>query len=358
MVKTRILQIVPGNMNMGGIERFIMGLYKNIDRTKYQFDFIVHSQEKNYFEDEILALGGRVYHLPPKAKDILNYKKQLCEIMKTYQIVHIHASYAFMYFEAKWAKKLGKLVIFHSHSSKQEGKKLILHKILKPYLCKFIDVKCAVSSAAAKFMYKDLSNIQYIFGFNINKFIYSSTNRLQIRKQLNITDNDYLVGCIARLDAQKDPVYTNDIFKKLINRKNIKCIFIGDGKYKEELMIKDKFENKIIFTGNVKDPEKYLSALDAYVLPTKYEGIGTSIIEAEINGLRVYSSKEGTPIELFKLSDKLNILSKSDINSWINLILHDLDESKNYQRVENIKKYNKFDIKECANRMENIYDKI
>lgn len=352
----RILQILPGNMNMGGIERFLMELYKNINRTEYQFDFIVHSKEKNYFEDDIKSLGGKIYHLCPKAKHIIKYKKELTSILADYDIVHIHASYSFAYFEAKWAKNLNKSVIVHSHSSKQTGKKLFLHKLLKRRLNKFVDIKCAVSSKAAEFMFEDITDVQYIFGFDINKFTFSNKNRKIIRTKLKINDNQYLIGCIARMDDQKDPLFTYEIFSNLVHEKDIQCVFIGDGKYKQQL-INDNQSDAILFIGNVKHPELYLSALDAYILPTKYEGIGTSLIEAEINGLRTYSSKEGTPFEI-KISKKLDILDKNSPQTWSNKILQDKFINKNYSRIEKISDYSKFNIKKCAKDMQKIYDHL
>lgn len=337
---------------MGGIERFLMELYRNIDRSQYQFDFIVHSPEKNYFEADIQNMGGHIYHLFPKAKHIFKYKKELTRIMKDYNIIHIHASYAFSYFEAKWAKKLGKKVIVHSHSSKQQGKKLVIHKLLKEAFNNNIDVKCAVSNQAAKFMFTKNSDVKKIFGFNIKKFIFSEKDRKYIRNKLGVKSDEYLVGCIARMDEQKDPMYTNKIFKELIKKDGIKCIFVGDGKYRESLMQQDK-EDKIIFTGNVREPEKYLSALDAYVLPTKYEGIATSIIEAEINGLRIYSSEEGTPTEA-KISDKLTVLSKQDVKIWVQQILKNSEEK--IRRTIDLQNYNNFDIVKCTKKMEKLYN--
>ena len=337
---------------MGGIERFLMGMYKNLDRTRYQFDFVVHSPEENYFEPEIQEMGGRVYHLSPKAKHLFKYKKELTEVMKNYHVVHIHSSYAFSYFEAKWAKQLGKRVIVHSHSSKQLGKKLLVHQLLKRGLNSNIDVKCAVSREAAQFMFTRNSAVKLIFGFDIRKFVFSKENRDAIRKKIGVAPDEYLVGCVARMDDQKDPLYTNEIFKRLAGVRGVKCVFIGDGKYKESIMQQDQGSG-IIFTGNVREPEKYLSALDAYVLPTRYEGIATSIIEAEINGLRVYSSQEGTPGEA-KISNNLTVLSKQNVDEWGQRIL--ADREKEPHRTVALQEYANFDIVKCTRDMEEIYN--
>lgn len=349
----RILQILPGSMNMGGIERFLMEMYENLDKSCYQFDFVVHSPEENYFEAEIQKMGGRVYHLLPKAKHIFKYKKELVKLMKNYNIIHIHSSYAFSYFEAKWAKQLGKRVIVHSHSSKQLGKKLLVHKLLKKGFNNNIDVKCAVSKKAAQFMFTKNSNVKLVFGFDTEKFTFSEKDRDDIRNKLGVKPNEYLVGCIARMDDQKDPLYTNEIFKRLIKVDGIRCVFVGEGKYKESITHQDR-DNGIIFTGNVQDPEKYLSALDAYVLPTKHEGLGASIVEAEINGLKVYTSKEGT-LEEVKISNNLTALSKRNMEDWVKQILG--DRKKKTQRAVDLQKYDNFDIVKCTKDMEEIYNR-
>ena len=349
----RILQILPRSKNMGGIERFLMEMYENLDKSCYQFDFVVHSPEENYFEAEIQKMGGRVYHLLPKAKHIFKYKKELVKLMKNYNIIHIHSSYAFSYFEAKWAKQLGKRVIVHSHSSKQLGKKLLVHKLLKKGFNNNIDVKCAVSKKAAQFMFTKNSNVKLVFGFDTEKFTFSEKDRDDIRNKLGVKPNEYLVGCIARMDDQKDPLYTNEIFKRLIKVDGIRCVFVGEGKYKESITHQDR-DNGIIFTGNVQDPEKYLSALDAYVLPTKHEGLGASIVEAEINGLKVYTSKEGK-LEEVKISNNLTALSKRNMEDWVKQILG--DRKKKTQRAVDLQKYDNFDIVKCTKDMEEIYNR-
>ena len=156
-----------------------------------------------------------------------------------------------------------------------------------------------------------------------------------------------------RMDAQKDPLYTNEIFKRLIKVDGIRCIFVGEGKYKKSIMQQD-YKDKIIFTGNVREPEKYLSALDAYVLPTKHEGLGASIVEAEINGLKVYTSKEGT-LEEVKISNNLTVLSKRNMEDWVKRILG--DREKKPQRTVDLQKYDNFDIVKCTKDMEEIYNK-
>ena len=114
------------------------------------------------------------------------------------------------------------------------------------------------------------------------------------------------------------------------------------------------YKDKIIFTGNVREPEKYLSALDAYVLPTKHEGLGASIVEAEINGLKVYTSKEGT-LEEVKISNNLTVLSKRNMEDWVKRILG--DREKKPQRTVDLQKYDNFDIVKCTKDMEEIYNK-
>src|SRR5699024_9640720 len=123
----RVLHVV-GSMDRGGIETFLMNVYRNIDRDKIQFDFLTHSEGKHAFDDEIRDLGGKIHIISNRNKGILRNKRSLNDFFNThkeYQIVHEHSS-SLSYIEPlKYAKKYGVPVrIIHSHSSRQSGKKI------------------------------------------------------------------------------------------------------------------------------------------------------------------------------------------------------------------------------------------
>ena len=120
----RVLHIVP-NMQAGGLETLIMNIYRNIDRTKVQFDFLVHYTGNYFYDDEIRSLGGRIYKLSVRDdNNFIKYLKDLDAFFKKhpeYKIVHGHMeSLGQFYFKA--AKKDGVPVrVAHSHNSATEN---------------------------------------------------------------------------------------------------------------------------------------------------------------------------------------------------------------------------------------------
>lgn len=363
----RVLQCVPGNMDMGGIETFLMNVYRKVDKNKVQFDFLVHKKEKNFWEDEIIKLGGNIYRLPNKSKNFFEYRKQFLALVKNYRIIHIHSVYAFSYFEAKWAKKENVKVILHSHNSNATFKRKIVHLLLKRFQERCIDYRVAPSFQAANWMFSSRSikekKVKYINnGFNINDFLFNYQKRMSERKRWNIKNDEFLIGCVGRIDKQKDPLYTFEVFQKVLKlHNNVKLMYVGKGSLKEELEKEIKKRNckdKVVFTGNVANANELLSAFDLFILPTRYEGLGISIVEAQINGLRTLVS-DNVPEEAIVKKDLVQLLSKLDLNSWVSEVDHEI---VNYERIgkrrQNIDEFASYDIKNVTRQIEKVYDMI
>ena len=158
----RILQILPGGHICGGIEQFVMNYYRNIDRSKVQFDFLVHYDEKGYFDDEIKKMGGKIYYINSrKDKNIFKYILFLNKFFKEhkeYKIVHGHMpGFAPIYFFV--AKLHGvKIRIAHSHvTATEKTLKGRVLKIISKLIKYFSNIYFACSSEAGEFMFKNRS---------------------------------------------------------------------------------------------------------------------------------------------------------------------------------------------------------
>ena len=337
----RILHCLPGNMNMGGIESYLMNIYRNIDRKKIQFDFIIHSSNENYYEKEIKKLGGKIFRLPNKADNIKEYKTLFTTLLKEhpeYKIIHIHAVYAFSKIEAKIAKENGLKVIFHSHNKNAIIKRKLVHYFMKYNLDKYVDLKIACSLDAAKWMFNKntIKNKEYYIWNNMidsNKFIYNPEIRKQIREKYDINQSTLVIGSVGRLDYQKNPFKLIKIFKE-INKKNPNSILfiIGEGDLKNKLEKKIRkydLNNKVYLLGNKNNVNDYLQSFDIFLLPTRYEGLGIVLIEAQAAGLKCFTSKNKVPKET-NITNLINYVSLYKSNKyWSDLIL----SLKKYKRL-------------------------
>ena len=196
----RVLQI-SGNMNMGGQETFIMNVYRNVDRSKIQFDFVVHSKERGYYDDEIEKLGGRIYRITPMTKNIFKHCKELKNVIKKgkYEIVHRHTSSSIVFIDLLIEKICGvKKRIVHSHNNL--SKNVILHKIFRPFLNLLSTDKMACSIEAAKWLFgnKYCKCAEVVNnGVELTKFLFNKEIRNLIRKKYDVEDN-IIIGHVGR----------------------------------------------------------------------------------------------------------------------------------------------------------------
>lgn len=352
----RVLHIV-GNMNMGGQETFIMNVYENIDREKVQFDFIVHSEKEGYYDRRIKELGGRIYRISPISKHPIKSIKQFIDVIKKskYNIVHRHTSSSIVAIEMLIAKILRvKKIIVHSHNNLCKHK--LVNKIFRPILNFCSNYKLACSTEAAKWLFgnKHYKEVNIIYnGINLKKFLYNEKIRKKIRTQLNV-NNKIVIGHIGRFEYQKNHRFIIDIFSELLkeNRK-YELWLIGDGRLRKEIEnyidSKDIKEYVKLF-GIVDNVNELLQAMDVFIFPSIYEGLGISLIEAQINGLKCIVS-ENIQEEAI-ITDNVSKIPLGKMLLWKKKI----ENIKEYDR--NIKisdKINNFSINNVAKTLEKIY---
>lgn len=294
----RVLQ-VTGIMNRGGAETMIMNLYRKIDRTKIQFDFIENSLERAAYDDEIESLGGKIYRCPHfNGKNYLQYKKWWKEFFnqhKTeYGIIHGHiGSTAAVYL--KEAKRNGLFTIAHSHSS---GFSLslgsILYRLLSYNTRNIADYFFACSDSAGrdrfgknivnKSNYRVLNN-----AIDTDLFKYDVKARNEVRNELSLV-NSYVIGHIGRFEPVKNHRFIIKVFKQIkkIDKRDFKLLLVGEGilksdieDYANELGIADD----VVFTGMRTDVNRLIQAMDIFIFPSLYEGLPVTLVEVQSSGL-------------------------------------------------------------------------
>lgn len=356
----RILNIVP-NMRAAGVETFIMNVYRNIDRTKVQFDFLVHSQKKEFYDDEIEKMGGKIYRLTYKDdKNFGKYIKDLNKFFsehKEYKIVHGHMQ-SMMPVYLKIAKKYNvKTRIGHSHNNSYEKsiKGFILH-ILSRNSKKYANVKFACSADSGKYLFGKKSKVEVINnGIEINNFKFDKIKRNQIREELKLNDDDILIGNVGRMEKQKNQLFLIEVFKKLYEKNDkYKLLIIGEGKLETKIknkISKYQLENVTYIKKRIKNVNEYMMAMDIFALPSLYEGLGIVLIEGQASGLKCFTTLDTVAKET-NLTNNIKYL-KLDKNIWINTILN---TDVKYDRTKNMEDICKeFDIRNVAKKLENLY---
>lgn len=365
----RVLQVV-NSMNMGGIETTLMNIFRNIDRDKVVFDFLLQTDKKCYYNDEILSLGGKIYTVSPRRKGINKNKKELESFFenhkKEFKIVHMHVG-SLTYIEPlKIAKKYEIPVrIIHSRNSKCGG--IWIHNLIhyknKPLISKYANYFFSCSDLAGKWLYtnKIRNSDKYMMinnGIETKKFEFSNEQRQEIRKKLDCMDKFAIVN-VGRLHKQKNHIFLLEIFKEILKlKKNALLFLIGEGNLENKIRqyaIKLGISEKVIFLGKRNDVQDILQGMDIFVMPSLHEGLPGSVVEAQGAGLPCIISdtitKEVAITDLIKYK---SIKNKPD--DWAKDILELEKNTVRKSRKDEIIQCG-FDMNDISNKLQKFYMK-
>lgn len=340
----RVLQVFA-QMNRGGAETMIMNLYRNIDRTKVQFDFIVHTNKKCAFDDEIISLGGLIYRVPRyTGKNHFIYKSAWIDFFRQhpeYKILHSHVrSTASIYL--KIAKKFGLTTIAHSHStSSGNGVLATIKKILQYPIRYTADYLFACSDEAGKWLFGEKASKKNNYrliknAIEVEKYIYNEATRNKIRKSLNL-ENKFVIGHVGSFTYPKNHKFLIEVFYEVQKQKeNAALLLIGDGQLRESIEIQIKklgIKDKVILTGVVSNVSEYLQAMDIFVFPSLFEGLGIAIIEAQASGLKCLVS-DIIPKEAIITDLVISLELKKD--AWKKAILENYFQYNRKNKIDEI----------------------
>lgn len=287
----RVLHVLQ-RMEAGGTQALLMNLYRNIDRDKLQFDFLVEYEQKQFYDEEIESLGGRIYRASVR-EDLnlprfIGFLKQFFKEHREYAIVHCH-TYSIGYFVLKAADEAGVNVrIAHSHNNSMSGLTKPLKIVLRSLFSVYANYFMACSDEAGRFLFGDRDFLVVKNAIDVNRFAFDEATRVQVRSDLGLGDA-LVVGNVGRLHHQKNQAFLLDIFKELSDiRSDVKLLLVGNGALREELVSKASalgIANNLILLSNRKDMDRLYQAMDVFVLPSLYEGLGVVAIEAQSSGL-------------------------------------------------------------------------
>lgn len=289
----RVLQVVP-DMRSGGLETLIMNWYRNIDRSKVQFDFLVHYTHKAFYDDEITEMGGKIYRLSFREdKNLLKYCWDLNSFFSKYHneyhVVHGHmASLAFFYLH--YAKKYScQMRIVHSHNAATEKsiKGFVKHMLIKLSVWP-ANYYFACGKEAGKFLFGKRKYTVINNGIELEKFQYNEDIRSKYRYDLNLKGK-FVIGHVGRFNIQKNHDFLIRIFKEIHSiNKNTVLVLVGNGERMSEIIKKVSemgLENSVLFLGARHDVSSLYQAMDVFLLPSYFEGFPVVSIECQAAGL-------------------------------------------------------------------------
>lgn len=365
MKPIRVLQVL-GGLNRGGAETMIMNLYRAMDKSQVQFDFIIHNANENAYVDEVKSLGGKVYVFPQFTfKNCLSYKKHWNNFIKEhqeYKILHSHVrSYAIIFIRI--AKKHGLKTIVHSHStSNGSGMKARIKGLLQLSLRKESDYLFACSKISGEWLFGKkavcASNYRMIKNaIDTNKYIIDASTRYEYRKQLNVGDKT-VYGHVGRLSEPKNHRFLLEIFNDIVKKDaNSVLLIVGSGSYRQqiELWIQEiGLEEHVIMTGARGDIPQLLCAMDVFLFPSLWEGLPVTVIEAQAAGLPcLVSNKVTAEVAVSEAVEYLPIDQGTEC--WVERALS--SRGKRFDVIDDIKTAG-FDVNHSAKELAEFYRSI
>lgn len=323
----RVLHCV-NNMHRAGIETMLMNYYRNIDKTRIQFDFLTHRKNRSDYDDEIESLGGRVYYAPrlyPKNYPAyFSYMKDFFAEHPEYKIVHSHID-SMSYLPLLAAKKSGVPIrIAHSHNTAIDlDFKYPLKQLFRMNLPTVATDYLACGEEAGRFLFGKREFGIIHNAIDADKFSFCETTRAAKRAELGLTDNLAIVN-IGRLSYQKNHEFLIDVFSEILKlQPNALLFIVGAGENEEKIkakVIKLGIDKNVRFLGKRSDVAELYQAMDVLVMPSRFEGVPVVGIEAQFSVLPcVFSSKVPREVEFTDGCTFLDL--KTGATAWADAIV-------------------------------------
>lgn len=278
----------------GGMEAYIMNLYRNIDRTNIQFDFLKVFEGEFPFEEEICSLGGKIYFVPRKRDDFTRHYRDMDKLFRENRFcaVYYQTCRKLKSLDVfKYAKKYGVPIrAIHSHNTKENASKVdkIRQIIVEQQRDKYVNRLFACSEEAGKWMFGEKNYKVIDNGIDLQKFTYNEEVRNRTRQELGIGDK-VVVGTVGRLTDVKNPQFCLELFDKLQSDvDNSVFLHIGAGTLMSSIqksVERKGLQHKYRLLGEQSNIAELMNAMDIFLLPSKYEGFPFVLVEAQAVGL-------------------------------------------------------------------------
>lgn len=327
-----------------GISTCIMNYYESIVNAGFKVDFLLNRAIESPYMEIVKKHGSQVYVLPIDTnKPSLSNAKYIETIVgKNYDIIHVNISGLNASLALHYAKKHNvRFRIYHGHSVFGRGS-------VKAWLRSQIYVNYSISqanyyAACSKHAGESLFNGKYFYTihnvFDVDHFGFNQQARNRIRTELNVSGK-IVLGSVGRLSNSKKPIMAIKIFEKLY-RSNQKYVFVwaGDGELREKVeryIIDNNLISRVLLLGNRNDINDIYSALDLFVLPTEFEGLGLVFLEAQAAGLECFAS-DRIPDDVIVTDHIHTIPLEDDIKKWA----REIEKHYPYKRVSDVDKIKK-----------------
>lgn len=355
----RVLMVVANLRISNGVASYAMNYFRHIDHDKIHMDFVALEHRESPYVNEILSHGSQVFFLPP-IKQIGKHWQTCEEILKKGKYDIIHDNSLILTFPLMMCAKREKMVvrILHSHNSKlaETRFKEVRNRLLLPFLKMQANVFFACSELAGKCAFGKREFVLVPNAIDMNRYKPNGAVRLRVRKDMSV-EQKFVVGSVGRLCPQKNPFFAVDVFEQLHRSlPNTEYWWIGTGIMDEKVKLyaeKRGILCNIRFLGNRTDVDELYQAMDVFFMPSLFEGLPVTAVEAQAIGIPCVLSDTITD-ELVYTDLVQYVSQEKEAKEWAKIIKSTLTDNRRISGNENREK---FDIRCCALKLMDEYER-
>lgn len=334
MKKIRVIHFTIANTG-GGVTKSVLRLWDFIDRERFEFDFVTMC-DKLDFAHRLEKEGCKIYYLSAYAEDAPDvFDEEVRGILKNgYDVVHLQTSWWRGFAVEKIAREIGisKIILYATNTDvhiRENQSREIARKVHFQYremLSEDIATDfIACSTEAAEWLYGDKIPKEKIkivpYAIELEQYKYNEEVRKKYRESLGI-DDEFVIGHVGRFAYQKNHEFLVEVFREVARTDDkIKLLLVGIGELQETVRATIReagLENRVIFTGKREDVAELMQVMDIFAFPSRFEGFGIVLIEAQAAGLKCLTSKE-IPAKA-RITDNIEFL-ELDKKVWVDSIL-------------------------------------
>lgn len=296
----RVLQVFAA-LDSGGVANFVMNTYRNIDREKIQYDFALTAGKKTLMDDEAESLGARIFYFDTE-KSVENNLKYVLKNEGPFEAVHSHVFF-YSGLVLRVAKKCGVPIrIAHAHNAHTGESASLVRKAYEAAMRQLIRSNATVmlgcSEKVCRYVFGDVSMSDSRVsvlpdGIDCERFAFNEEMRKKVRDEYGL-DDKFVVGHVGHFNPAKNHEKILSVFEEVARlRENAALLLVGDGELEDDVRIKTEelgLSGRVVFAGAHKNVEDMYQAMDVFLFPSRYEGFGMAMIEAQASGLTCYAS--------------------------------------------------------------------
>ena len=370
----RVLHVL-GALNPGGVETWLLQVLRHLDRQEFQLDFLVHSDRPAAYDSEVEDLGARILRCPhPHRPWIYGPRfRSLLERYGPYDVVHSHVQ-DFSGYVLRLARRSKVPVrVAHSHCdlSHVEQQAGLLRRrylaLMKGWIHQHATVGLGCSRRAAAYLFgadwnRDPRRKLFFCGIDLSPFDVA-VRPTNLRAEFGFQPDAFVVGHVGRFDYQKNHRFLIEIAAELIRRHpELRLLLVGDGPLRPEIEQQARdagIAEQVNFAGLRRDvPQLMCDVMDAFVLPSHFEGLPIVLLEAQAAGLGCLFSDtvdEGTIVAPSQMRPKSLAESAA---SWAEELwaLHQQSGSRSAAQSLAALKHSPFNIRVCVDELKRLYE--